>query len=181
VLTRGGARAGDDLYVTGEVGAAAAGLGWLREGSAGPDGIEACGERHRRPEPRVRAGTLLGRNRAATACMDLSDGLADGVRQIAEASGLGARIDAESLPIPAPARAWFERAGHDPVVAAVAGGDDYELLFAAPRRGRGRIATVTRQARGLPFTRIGVLTAERDLVIVRGGSSEPLPQGFVHF
>jgi hypothetical protein len=54
-------------------------------------------------------------------------------------------------------------------------------LFAAPRRGRGRIATVTRQARGLPFTRIGVLTAERDLVIVRGGSSEPLPQGFVHF
>ncbi len=62
-------------------------------------------------EPRVRAGVLLGRNRAATACMDLSDGLADGVRQIAEASGVGATIDAAAIPID-PARAhWFESRG----------------------------------------------------------------------
>ncbi|HXT32426.1 MAG TPA: thiamine-phosphate kinase, partial [Vicinamibacterales bacterium] len=96
VLTRGGARPGDDIYVTGAIGAAAAGLSWLRaaraRGSEAPDdeAMAACAARHRRPEPRVRVGALLGRNRAATACMDLSDGLADGVRQIAEASGTGA-------------------------------------------------------------------------------------------
>ena len=188
VLTRGGGRAGDDLYVTGEIGAAAAGLGWSRwskdrEGSKeleGIEGIDACVRRHCAPVPRVRFGALLGRNRAATACMDLSDGLADGVRQIAEASGLGAAIDAGALPIPAAAREWFHRAGADPVTAAVAGGDDYELLFAVPRRGRGRLATVIRQAQGLPVTRIGQLTGELVLAIVRDGAAEPMPAGFAH-
>lgn len=193
VLTRAGGRAGDDLYVTGSVGAAAAGLGWLKDsigdaqdwkGSKEREGAEdmgACVRRHTRPTPRVRIGTLLGRNRAATACMDLSDGLADAVRQIAEASGLGARIDAALLPIPTPARQWFEHAGRDPVVGATAGGDDYELLFSVPRRSRGRLATVIRQSQGVAVTRIGQLTRERDLFLVRDGVPEPLPHGFVHF
>jgi len=186
VLTRGGGRAGDDLYVTGSVGAAAAGLGWLKASSGaaapgGADGMAACVRRHCAPEPRVRLGALLGRNRAASACMDLSDGLADGVRQIAAASGTGAAVDAALLPIPAAARDWFARAGLDPLAAAAAGGDDYELLFAAPRRARGRLATVTRQARGIPITRIGRLTKEPETVLVRDGVPEPLPPGFVHF
>jgi thiamine-monophosphate kinase len=113
--------------------------------------------------------------------MDLSDGLADGVRQIAEASGLGATIDAAAVPIPAAAVAWFQRAGADPVMAAIAGGDDYELLFAVPRRGRGRLATVVRQARGLAVTRIGQLTADPALAVLRNGAAEPMPTGFVHF
>ena len=182
VMTRDGAHAGDDLYVTGDVGAAAAGLRWLRDSSSVPlDGMEACADRHRRPQPRVRIGTLLGRNRAASACMDLSDGLADAVRQIARASGVGARIDADAVPIPAPARACFEAAGLDPVTAAAAGGDDYELLLAVPRKRRGRLATVVRQSAGVPITRIGVLTEEPDLSIVRSAVAEPLPEGFVHF
>jgi thiamine-monophosphate kinase len=188
ILTRGGGRAGEDLYVTGTVGAAAAGLGWLRDAqeSSGkeakaPAGIDACVRRHCCPEPRVRIGALLGRNRAASACMDLSDGLADAVRQIAAASGTGATIDAAALPIPDAAREWFRRAGMDPIVSAAAGGDDYELLFAAPRRARGRLATVIRQARGVPITRIGQLTKEPETVLVRDGVREPLPQGFVHF
>ncbi len=182
VLTRGGAQPGDELYVTGEVGAAAAGLGWLRESGGVPiDGIEACANRHRRPEPRVRIGALLGRNRAASACMDLSDGLADAVRQVAQASGLGAELDASALPIPAAARAWFARAGVDPIQAATAGGDDYELLFTVPRRARGRLRTVVRQARGIPLTRIGLMTAGKELALRHDGRAEPLPPGFVHF
>jgi thiamine-monophosphate kinase len=189
VLTRGGGRAGDDLYVTGAVGAAAAGLGWSKASKDakdsteldGIDGIDACVRRHCAPEPRVRMGALLGRNRAASACMDLSDGLADGVRQIAAASGTGARIDAGALPIPAAAREWFERTGLDPIAGAAAGGDDYELLFAVPRRARGRLATVIRQARGVPITRIGQLTKEPETVLIRDGVPEPLPPGFVHF
>jgi thiamine-monophosphate kinase len=181
VLTRGGGRAGEDLYVTGSIGAAAAGLGWSRAPVGGIDGMDACVRRHCAPEPRVRIGALLGRNRAASACMDLSDGLADGVRQIAAASGTGAAIDAAALPIPAAARAWFHSAGLDPIAAAAAGGDDYELLFAVPKRARGRLATVIRQARGVSITRIGHLTREPETALVRDGVPEPLPSGFVHF
>jgi thiamine-monophosphate kinase len=181
LLTRAGGRVGDDLYVTGEIGAAAAGLrAWQSSGMDIP-GIDACVARHRRPQPRVRIGALLGRNRAASACMDLSDGLADAVRQVADASGTGALIDADALPIPAAARSWFAREGRDPVTAAIAGGDDYELLFSASRRARGRLATVVRQARGVSITRIGALTADSTLVVRRDGREEPLPTGFVHF
>ena len=181
VLTRGGGRPGDELYVTGTIGGAAAGLSWWQQRGAGIAGMDACVARHRRPEPRVRIGALLGRNRAASACMDLSDGLADGVRQIAGASGTGAELDAALLPVPPAAQEWFIRTGVDPAAAAAAGGDDYELLFAVPRRSRGRLATVVRQARGVPITRIGVLTREPGVVLRRGGAAEPLPPGFVHF
>jgi thiamine-monophosphate kinase len=126
-------------------------------------------------------GALLGRNRAASACIDLSDGLSDGIAQIAEASGTGALIDASAIPVPAAARAWFEREGQDPVVAALAGGDDYELLFAVPRRARGRLTTVRRQGRGVALTRIGELTREPGVRLQRNQTLEPLPPGFVHF
>jgi thiamine-monophosphate kinase len=186
VLSRSGGHAGDDLYMTGSVGAAAAGLGWSKQsrgeqGSKELEGIDDCVRRQCAPVPRVRIGALLGKNRAASACMDLSDGLADAVRQIAAASGTGAAIDADALPIPAAAREWFRRAGLDPIASAVAGGDDYELLFAVPRRSRGRLATVVRQSRGVPVTRIGRLTKEQPTVLLRDGVPEPLPRGFVHF
>jgi len=176
-LTRSGARPGDDVFVTGSMGAAAAGLEMLRSGKA----PESCAERYLYPEPRVRAGVLLARNRAASSCIDLSDGLADGIRQIAEASGVGAVIDAAALPISAAARKWFEQSGLDPVVSALAGGDDYELLLAVPRRARGRFATVQRQAGSVPLTRIGEITEARELTVRRGDRDEPLPSGFVHF
>ncbi len=195
VLTRAGGRPGDALYVTGRIGAAAAGLEWLRAATAGmpqasgatltarPDeaSMAECVARHCRPEPRVRIGALLGRNRAASACMDLSDGLADAVTQIAEASGTGARLDGTVLPMHPGAASWFSRAGGDPVAACLAGGDDYELLFAVPRRARGRLRGVLREARGVPVTCIGELTAERTIGISRGDRSEPLPAGFTHF
>ena len=79
--------------------------------------------------------------------MDLSDGLADALRQVAAASGVGVRIDAEALPIDPGAREWWTSRGVDPVSAAVRGGDDYELLFAVPREGRRR-AAVGGAARG---------------------------------
>jgi thiamine-monophosphate kinase len=113
--------------------------------------------------------------------MDLSDGLADAVRQVAEASGTGAAIDAGALPVAPGARHWFERRGVDPILAAAAGGDDYELLFAVPRRARRRLETVRRQSRGLALTRIGVLTKEPEIRLLRGGRPEPLPPGFAHF
>lgn len=193
ILTRGGGRPGDALYVTGQIGAASAGLGWLRSVPHPPDGAEPqgrlpdnpalaeCVRRHRRPEPRARLGGMLGRTRAASACMDLSDGLADAIAQVAAASGTGAAIDAAALPVHPGASAWFASQGTDPLAAALAGGDDYELLFAVPKRRRGRLRGVIREARGVPVTRIGELTADGSVALVRAGVREPLPAGFVHF
>jgi thiamine-monophosphate kinase len=193
ILTRGGGKPGDALYVTGQVGAAAAGLAWLRRHApatpvSGPRGIRpddpelaACVERYCRPVPRARIGALLGRNRAASACMDLSDGLADAVAQIAAHSGSGARIDASDLPLNRSGSKWLAASGEDPVMASVAGGDDYELLFAVPRRGASRLKAVIREARGVLITRIGELTADPAIGLARDGRLAPLPAGFVHF
>ncbi len=186
ILTRSGGRPGDLLYVSGTIGAAAAGLAWLRAHggrAATPedDDLADCVRRHCRPDPRTRLGGLLGRTRAARACMDLSDGLADAVRQVAEASGVGARIVAEKLPIHPGAASWFAPSGADAVVASLSGGDDYELLFAVQSRSRRRLRMVEQQARGIPITCIGELTAESGLLLERAGAVEPLPAGFVHF
>jgi thiamine-monophosphate kinase len=168
VLTRGGARAGDDLYVTGTLGAAAAGLRMLLADAAstGP-----AVDRYRRPEPRTRFGVMLGRNRAARACIDLSDGLADGIRQIAEASGLGAIVEADALPLEEGST----------LRDALGGGEDYELLFAVSPRMRSRLKNARRLASDVAVTRIGRLTADRAMLVNRGGSTEPLPAGFEHF
>jgi thiamine-monophosphate kinase len=185
VLTRAGGRPGDAIYVTGAVGAAAAGLGWLQaephERLLPPDEMAGCVARYLRPEPRFRFGAILGRTRAASACMDLSDGLADAVRQLVEASGTGARIDAAAVPIPPAAARWFASRGADPVTAAFAGGDDYELLFTVPPRRRGRFRNALQEGRGLDVTRIGELTPAGEIVLLKDGAAQPLPEGFTHF
>jgi thiamine-monophosphate kinase len=192
-LTRAGARPGDEIYVSGTIGAAAAGLGVLREMSSNTKDTKEtmssvlknnCVARYLYPEPRVRLGLLLSRNRAASASIDLSDGLADGVHRIAEASGVGAIIEADALPIDPGARAWFDERGLDPVAEALTAGDDYELLFTVrPRTGR-RLAAAARC--GVPLTRIGTCTEGRAAVMrVRNGSTlteDELPSGgYDHF
>jgi thiamine-monophosphate kinase len=181
ILTRSGGRPGDELYVTGAIGGAAAGLEQLQTKSGADPSDSSCALRYRRPQPRVRIGTALGRTRAASACMDLSDGLADAVSQMADASGTGATIDADALPIEPAARDWFASCGADPVRRALAGGEEYELLFAVRPRYRGRLRALQSSARGVPITRIGQLTPDRAVRVVRGRDSEPMPEGFAHF
>ena len=196
LLPRSGARPGDEVYVSGTVGAAAAGLALLKQDrlassdsrlpSAGPveSARSACVDRYLRPEPRLRLGMLLGRNRAAAACVDLSDGLADAAHQIARSSTVGVIIDADAVPVDAGARAWFDSQAADPIIAAATGGDDYELLFAVRPRLRSRLKTVAAQA-GTPLTRIGVCTSDPTVVWrrrqVNGTSDEPMPVGYRHF
>ena len=182
VLGRDGARPGDIVYVSGTIGAAAAGLASLREVARDPGAVpEECRRRHRRPEARVVLGVALGRSRAARACIDLSDGLGDAVHRIAAASAVGVQLEAEALPIHPEARAWFEAAGLDPVAAALAGGEDFELAFASPPAFRGRLRHVRRQIGDLPLTPIGVVTKAREVCLRRDGSDEPLPGGYRHF
>jgi thiamine-monophosphate kinase len=198
-LTRAGARPGDDVYVSGTVGSAAAGLARLREfsrsqvGSSPPHDSQPAADdsglttddlrlttAYLRPEPRIRLGLMLSRNRAASACVDLSDGLADGAQRVAEASGVGMVIDAAALPVDTAARAWFEARGADPLLEALSAGDDYELLFTVRARARRRLNEAARHG-GVALTRIGQCTAEPAVLLRRGHQLSPLAGGYSHF
>jgi thiamine-monophosphate kinase len=197
ILTRGGARPGDEVFVTGSIGGAAVGLQRLKEmcgtnPSGSPGELERLApqaskqannneEKYLRPDPRVRAGLLLGRNRAASACIDLSDGLADGLRQIAAGSGVGITVDEAAIPLADGVAYFYNQRGVDPVSAALAGGDDYELLFTVRPTSRGRLRAVARQARDLPITKIGVVTRDTRLVMKTASGDRDLPAGFEHF
>lgn len=187
VLRRSGARAGDELYVSGEVGAAAAGLAWLQHVARGGAGspspaLAAAITRYRRPEARVRLGMQVGRNKAASACVDTSDGLADALRQLATASGVGVRVEAACVPVSPAVTEIAAVTGVQADTLIWSGGEDYELLLAVPRRSRRRFLHATSR-KGMPaVTRIGVCTKDADLVIVdRDERETPLPAGFEHF
>ncbi len=184
LLTRSGGRAGDVLYVSGWIGAAAAGLDALRmRGRTVVDDspLGDCARRFLAPEPRLRLGSLLARNRIARCAVDLSDGLGDGIRQLAGSSRLGATIDADRIPVAPGARAWFEGRGLDAIEPAISGGEDYELLFSVAPRSQKALRAIAHLCRDIPVTPIGSFTADRQLTLERDGRAGPVPSGFAHF
>jgi thiamine-monophosphate kinase len=175
-LLRGGARPGDDLWVSGTLGDAALGLQTLQ------GKLEVTGEararlieRYRLPRPRLALGQAL-RN-IATAAIDISDGLLADLGHILEVSGVGAGLDADALPL-SPAAQDLPGARD----AALSGGDDYELLFTAPPERRADLEALARRL-DLPLTRIGEVRAGSDLEVVdaRGQRLEPRSKGWQHF
>jgi thiamine-monophosphate kinase len=190
ILTRAGARPGDEVFMTGTLASAATGLAVLKAGRDATGTVVGCVERYQRPEPRVRIGMLLGRNRAASSCIDLSDGLADGVRQIAESSGVGITIDAKTLSL---ADEWqaasITNAGstgrrpefQEVLDGAIAAGDDYELLFTSRPSHRGRLRLVRQQGGDVPITRIGIVTKGQDVLLKDESGVRELPRGYEHW
>jgi len=181
ILTRAGAKPGDEVYVTGVLGSAAIGLELLKAGVETTAGQRLCVERYLRPEPRVRAGMLLGRNRAASSCMDLSDGLGDAMHQIAEASGVGMTIDADELPIADEVRDWHRDTRRDLLQTALGAGDDYELVITTRPSQRGRFRGVRRQIGDLRLTRVGIVTKARDVLLKHEGKTHELSRGYEHW
>jgi thiamine-monophosphate kinase len=171
-VLRSGAMPGDLLAVTGELGAAAAGLLALEQGVGG---YERLKRKHLRPEPGIEAGRAAA-NLGVNAMMDLSDGLASDVRRVCQQSGVGCDADLDLLPLKDDTRRLAEHLGQDPGVLAFTGGEDYELLICAP----GRIMDELAQSIELPLTVIGELT--QGDVAFRGGD-EPVDglTGWDHF
>ena len=173
-LLRSGARAGDAIYATGTLGGSAAGLRGLPKLSAarrrrltGRDKCDAALAAHLFPQPRLAPGMWLQRRRAATAAIDISDGLSTDLMHLCEESGLGAEVDARALPI-APG-ASIEDALH--------GGEDYELLFTAAAN-----AVVPEKIAGVPVTRIGRMVRRLGIVLVAEDGRRPLEaRGWEHF
>lgn len=191
LLLRSGALVGDKLCVTHRLGDSAAGLLLLQRPDL--DVPFAVKQRlvlaHERPVPRVRAGRELGRRPGehganitwATAAMDVSDGLAGDVRLLCRASGVGAVIDADALPLSDDLRLVCEEADLDPVTFAISGGEDFELLFTINSYRPGRNVLPRSNT---PYTVIGeIVPAAAGIQMSRAGAPpEPLHvHGFRHF
>ena len=179
-LLRSRARAGDRIFVTGELGGAAAGLRLLEGPGARSAAERRLASRQLAPRPPWRVGAELVRLRLARAAIDVSDGLAQDLGHVARASGVGARVELERLPLARGLAGAAARLRVDPLELALAGGEDYELLFTA-KRGAPSAAVLTKRLR-CRVTEIGVITARHRLVFTRAGRPvEPVARGFQHF
>ena len=163
-ITRSGAQTGDDIYVTGTLGDSALGLKLLKQKS--PKLTQRAAKfllsRHHFPTARVHAGATLARENLARAMIDISDGLLQDLGHICKASRVGAIVAEEKLPLSA---AYRSLTGYDGTGHALAGGEDYELLFCARRRDRPRIEKL-QELVDVPINRIGTCVRPRDGIAV---------------
>lgn len=184
-LFRSGARAGDLIYVTGTLGDSLAGLRLLNVRRRSEWNRTALSfslrhrrfllERHLRPTARVAEGRWLNRARLATAAIDVSDGLSGDLRHLCEESGTGAEIVESALPLSDACRRYAQWARTDPTALALAGGEDYELLFTVAPAHRGRLERQAR-VRGVQITCIGAMQPRRFGIRLRSdGRLRPLP------
>ena len=181
-IRRGGAKRGDDIYVTGTLGDAALGLEVLQGGLEGlsVEHADYLTGRYREPSPRLAFGARLPG--IAHAALDVSDGLMADLGHLCSASAAGARIEFERLPLSAAGRAALApRPDLGDLIAG--GGDDYEILFAAAPGSAGRIAAIAAET-GVPATRIGTIgrAGEGIRALDAEGREIPLKQlGYRHF
>jgi thiamine-monophosphate kinase len=190
-VTRDGARPGDALVLTGEIGAAAAGLALLdnprlaadfafsgaADGRGGKSTRAGLVRRQLEPTPRLGAGQALARAGAA-AMIDLSDGLGGDARHLAERSGAGLAIEAGALPLAPGVAEVAAAAGRDPLAVAVAGGEDYELLASIPPERFDQADAAVREAEGIGLTRIGEVAAGEGVEIRLPGGERLEAVGF---
>lgn len=175
---RDGARPGDELWVTGELGAAAAAVA---DWSGGLEPEPAARRAYARPTPRLREARWLADRVQLRAMIDLSDGLATDLRHLAAASDVGAELEEAALPLAAPLRDYGNR--EQARKMALTGGDDYELLFAAPAGVVEEVRAAFEDARAVELTRVGTVRAEEGVVLRApdGGERRLTVSGFDHF
>jgi thiamine-monophosphate kinase len=181
-LLRGAAQAGDGIYVTGTIGDAHLGLAVQQGEFAGlpPVHRAALIERYRLPQPRVAFGQALAAVAGVHAAADVSDGLVADLGHICAASGLGARLQADRLPLSAAARAVLAMA--DVRARLLSGGDDYEIVFTAAPEAESALRVLARE-QGLELTAIGRIESGAGVTVLdaAGEVISLLQQGYRHF
>jgi len=188
-LTRGGAKEGEIIFVSGSLGNSAAGLAYLT-GQTSPTKFSTLRQpmkflvsRHLRPTPRIALGRLLSSRGLASAALDLSDGLSGDLLHLCQQSRVGALIQASSLPLSPHLIAYASQTNVDPLLWALHGGEEYELLFTVPQQYRRRLELAVKHL-GIPVTAIGVISRPRSGVRIAhqdGTTQRLLPQSYVHF
>jgi len=188
-VMRSGAQTGDQIFVTGSLGAAAAGLRLIERGAhlaeqnLGDEDSQKLDHillRQLRPEPRVGWGIVLGEERLATALIDLSDGLSSDLNRLCTASGVGALVDSSLLPLDNYVTELCGRRALDPLQLALHGGEDFELLFTVKP---GDVAKLPRRVDGVEIKRIGEIMNAGEGVKISEGTRvwELRPGGWKHF
>ncbi|MGB7970360.1 MAG: thiamine-phosphate kinase [Candidatus Deferrimicrobiaceae bacterium] len=185
VMTRGGARVGDRVFVTGRLGASGAGFQALKAfGKKVPARYRHLVACHLVPTPRVTLGRRISRAGVATAMIDLSDGLAGDLFHICTRSRVGAEIYPDRLPLPERIGEIAARSGKSVIDLALHSGEDYELLFTAPPGVPARkIRSLSRDS-GIPITEIGKIVGRKEgycLVDSQGIRTPLTPAGWDHF
>jgi thiamine-monophosphate kinase len=189
---RSGAKPGDQIFVSGFLGDAAAGLRLLQRGARlqPPASTETHSEeapsldylllRQLCPEPRVGWGLLIGEQQLATAMIDLSDGLSSDLNHLCTESNVGALIDAAAIPINPLVSELSGRRALDPLMLALHGGEDFELLFTVEP---GKVNKLPKRVDGVSVTCLGEVTSAADGVRVREGARtwKLEPGGWQHF
>ena len=171
-ILRSGAKAGDRIYVSGELGGSAAAVVRMRGGRGKVKPHDYV--RHFYPEPRVELGRVLREKKLASAMIDTSDGLSTDLAHICEESGVGAEIDSSLIP-----RAYVGKPAREvDLDLALHGGEDYELLFTAAQEER-----IPRHIAGVAITQIGRITRSRGIFVrnSEGVGYELHPRGWEHF
>ncbi|MBA2525100.1 MAG: thiamine-phosphate kinase [Pyrinomonadaceae bacterium] len=188
-VLRSGAKAGDHLFVTGSLGGSAAGLRLIDRGARvgiheleDPDvrSIQELLMRHLRPAPRVGWGLVLGEERLASAMIDISDGLSSDLHHLCSESRVGALLESGKLPIDSRVAALCGRRALDPLMLALHGGEDFELLFAVSPENVPRLPN---KVDGVCLTKIGEIRPESESIRVSEGSRlwDLKPAGWTHF
>ena len=188
-VMRSGAKPGDQVFVTGSLGAAAAGLRLIERGAHLAEQNLADEDSHKldhvllrqlQPEPRVGWGIVLGEERIATAMIDLSDGLSSDLNRLCTASQVGALIDSSLLPIDTRVTELCGRRALDPLQLALHGGEDFELLFTVNPK---NVSRLPRRVDGVEIKCIGtILDASEGVKISEGPRTWELrPGGWKHF
>jgi len=181
MILRSGAHVGDVLAVTGSLGdAAAARLGFQASSLQDDEAFHTFRLRHAVPQPRVEAGRLLASSRLVHAMLDVSDGLGGDVQHLARASGVGAVIYSDRLPVSTTAQRVANSLEMDATSLALGGGEDYELLIALPE---ADVKQAQVQLGQIPLTVVGrVVPASSGCTLETDSGREPLPvSGWRHF
>lgn len=172
--SRTGARIGDDVWVSGTIGDAGPGL----EIASGREGPAALLARYRRPTPRVALGRAIAEH--VSAMMDVSDGMLIDLERMCAASGVGAVLDLDAVPLSVDYRA-FAGSDREARLAAATAGDDYELLLSAPTTSMSALQAAS-QATGVSLSRIGSIVEGDGMKLSDAAGAVRLPQrlGYEH-
>ncbi len=184
VLYRSGARPGDKIYLTGNVGDSSAGLKILKNEISPPNSISSYFIKiHNEPKPLLETGRIISNSRLASAMIDLSDGLLSDLGHICKESGVGALLLKSELPISSELKFLASYADFNPLDLALSGGEDYLLLLTVPEEKSQDIEMLFKEKRTSPLYLIGEIKEEKGIRIVNDdGSVEEIgPKGFNHF
>lgn len=182
LLRRFGAQIGDAIFVTGDLGGAAAGLQVLKSSAKLKAKFPTLIEKHLTPRPRVREAQFLVEHFPIHALIDISDGLASELHHICKLSKVGARVDEKKIPIHAETRAAAKHFGDDPLDFALYGGEDFELLFTAPMELREALRKKFTEQFDIACTHIGVIENEAVRLLNSSGEIAALAaKGYDHF